>query len=254
LKLGADNAEGLEIPAIVRRQFRSLPRDGATHSIPNYIASWLEQRLQGASPEQAPTLDTFTLLWSQTLAACPLPRPLPSVLEPACGSANDYRFLQACGIARLIDYAGVDLCPANIENARTMFPGASFDVGNVFELPAADRADDLCFVHDLFEHLSPAGIETAIAEICRVTCAGLCLNFFNMDEIPTHRIEPFEEYHWNLLSLETIRDAFRRHGFEGQAIHIGTWLRAEIGCPQTHNPNAYTMILQAGQRARRIDR
>src|SRR6266702_7644186 len=42
-----------------------------------------------------------------TVSECARPAlPSLSVLEPACGSANDYRFLHACGIAQLVDYAG----------------------------------------------------------------------------------------------------------------------------------------------------
>src|SRR5207253_1689596 len=95
-------------------------------------------------------MDTFCNLWKAALAHPALP-PL-SVLEPACGSANDYRFLHAYGIAQLADYAGFDLCSTNIENARSIFPGVRFGVGNVFEITAPDKAFDLCFVHDLFEH------------------------------------------------------------------------------------------------------
>jgi hypothetical protein len=57
-----------------------------------------------------------------------------SVLEPACGSANHYRFLVRCGIARFLDYAGFDLCAKNLENARALFPEVRFGVGNVFAI------------------------------------------------------------------------------------------------------------------------
>ena len=166
-----------------------------------------------------------------------------SVLEPACGSANDYRFLHAYGLARLVDYTGFDLCAKNVENARALFPGISFAVGNVFEIAAPDKAFDLCYVHDLFEHLSLEGMRVAVKEVCRVTRQGLCVGFFNMDEIRDHQARPVDEYHWNLLSMARMREQFADCGFTAQVVHIGAFLRQQIGCEQTHNPNAYTLLL-----------
>jgi hypothetical protein len=37
---------------------------------------------------------------------------------------------------------------------------------------------------------------------------------------------------------------FARQGFASQIVHIGTFLRNQIGCHQTHNANAYTFLLQ----------
>ena len=56
----------------------------------------------------------------------------------------------------------------NVENARAYFP-ARFEQGNVFEIEAAPQRYHLSFTHDLFEHLSSEGIETAVGELCRVT-------------------------------------------------------------------------------------
>ena len=131
------------------------------------------------------------------------------MLEPACGSANDYRFLHAYGLARLVRYTGFDLCAKNIENARALFPDVSFAVGNVFEIAAPDKAFDLCFVHDLFEHLSLEGMQAAVKEVCRVTRQGLCVGFFNMDEIRDHQVRPVDDYHWNRLSMRRDEGAVR---------------------------------------------
>ena len=167
-----------------------------------------------------------------------------SVVEPACGSANDYRYLEAYGLARLINYTGFDLCAKNIENARALFPGIKFAIGNVFEIAAPDKAYDLCFVHDLFEHLSPEGMRAAAKEVCRVTRGGICVGFFNMDEVRDHQVCPVEDYHWNLLSMNRMKGLFAECGFTAQVVHIGAFLRQQVGCEQTHNPNAYTFLLQ----------
>ena len=263
LRKGGDNAEGVEIPSFMTRTFALLPTAASGLTVPNYIQSFLAGTQicdRQARPCQS-SLDTFVKLWRAALAVegqPPIPSPLaprPSgpaslaiprltVLEPACGSANDYRFLEACGLAPRLDYHGLDLCPANVENARALFPGISFELGNVFELSAPDKSFEVSFVHDLFEHLSPAGLEAAVREICRVTRRGLCIGFFNMDEIPAHEVRPVREYHWNRLSMARMKELFADCGFAAQALHIGSFLRRQIGCDQTHNANAYTFLLR----------
>lgn len=245
LRRGADNAEGIEIPQFVVETFAALPARAGELTVPNYLESFLQgaEFVGGRMQPHAPSLDTFCRLWSRALLT-ETPPDL-SVLEPACGSANDFRFLHACGLARLLNYTGFDICPTNVENARALFPGVRFQCGNVFEIAEPDKAFDLCFVHDLFEHLSLEGLQTAVAEVCRVTRKGLCVGFFNMDETREHRIEPFEEYHWNRLSMGRMRELFAEHGFTAQVMHIGTFLRRQVGCEETHNPNAYTFWLQS---------
>jgi SAM-dependent methyltransferase len=255
LKRGADNAEGTEIPGFIVQTFAALPASAGDATVPNYIESFLTgtQWVGGQARFHEPSLDAFRDLWRKALAGQAPPRPFsiistpePSVLEPACGSANDYRYLVAYGLARLIDYTGFDLCAKNIENARALFPGVGFDVGNVFEITAPDKAYELCFVHDLFEHLSLEGMRAAVKEMCRVTRHGLCVGFFNMNEIREHEARPVDEYHWNLLSMNRMKELFAEGGFAAQVVNIGGFLRDRVGCEQTHNPNAYTFLLRPG--------
>ncbi len=243
LRQGADNAEGIEIPQFLAQTFAALPTTVNGMEIPNYLESILARQSSVADPPRlkAEDLDRFMNLWRHALAD-ETPERI-SALEPACGSANDYRFLHACGLARLIDYTGFDLCQKNMDNARAMFPEARFELGNVFAIKAADRAFEYCFLHDLFEHLSLEGLETAVAEICRVTRDGICAGFFNMDEIPDHVVRPVEEYHWNTLSLDKTTALFAQHGFAAQVFNIEAYLAARTGCRETHNPNAYTLLL-----------
>jgi hypothetical protein len=273
LRRGADNAEGLTIPHWLLELFSHLPTSASGVQVPNYIEEFLLTQA-AVSPDIGPRdhlLRTFCRIWKTALAGAateaegskpptnPSPATLgsvgpralgmtlgrkPSVLEPACGSANDYRFLDACGISSLIDYVGFDLCENNVNNAIKLFPDAQFQVGNVFEIDAPKKAFDLCVVHDLFEHLSPAGFHKAIAEVCRVTRRGMCVGFFQMDEIGEHVIRPRDEYHWNMLSMSRTRELFLRHGFSAQVLHVGTFLREKTGCGRTHNPNAYTFVLR----------
>jgi SAM-dependent methyltransferase len=212
------------------------------------------QMLSGQPRLHEPSLNTFRDLWNQALAAEASPHQLStlnsfnsqllSVLEPACGSANDYRFLHAYGLAGLVRYTGFDLCAKNIENARALFQNVPFAVGNVFEIAAPDKSYDLCIVHDLFEHLSLEGMQAAVKEVCRVTRQGLCVGFFNMDEIRDHQVRPVDECHWNLLSMARMKELFAECGFAARVVHVGTFLRQQIGCEKTHNPNAYTFFLR----------
>jgi SAM-dependent methyltransferase len=240
----ADNAEGFAIPAFIRRLARELPAAVAGQSVPDYLREAVAELAGRGTPGDGllAARDTFARLWRAVLTDEPVGQK-PSVLEPACGSANDYRFLAACGLARFLDYTGFDLCAKNVANARALFPAARFAVGNVFAIAAPDRAYDHTFMHDLFEHLSPAGLEAAVAEVCRVTRRGLCLGFFQMDETAEHVVRVVDEYHWNTLSLARTLALFRRHGFAGEAVHIGSLLRWRFGCEHTHNPDAYTLVL-----------
>jgi len=243
LERDADNAGGVEVPFFLRRAFRSRPSTVEGLEVPNYVVAALTGMsfLSGQPSLPAAALDTCLGLWrtlleAETAARC-------RVLEPACGSANDYRFLAACGLADRIEYTGVDVCPKNVRNARALFPAVRFEEGSVFELAAGDRAYDFAYVHDLFEHLSPGGLEAAVKELCRVTRRGLCLHFFNMDEIDEHVVRPVDDYHWNTLSLDRVVALFAAEGFTGQAFHLGTFLRRRLGCEFTHNPRAYTVLL-----------
>ena len=236
LMTGRSDAEGLEIPSYVSETFAGL-------MLPNYICdlfNWTPvETTEVPIPEYL--MSTFQAIWSEVLAG-EQPQDV-SVLEPACGSANDYRFIETFGIARLLDYTGFDLCEKNIHNARHMFPRTRFEVGNVLEIDAGDNEFDYCFVHDLFEHLSVQVTEAAISELCRVTRRGICAGFFNMHNGERHIIRTVSDYHWNTLSVARTKAAFKRDASRIQVIHIDAFLKSGFSCPDTHNKGAYTFIV-----------
>lgn len=239
----ADNAEGLMLPPSVLRLFKSLPMTLDGLEIPNYIDAFLRKTefQEGCPVLHEPILETFQQLWNQTLANVQAGK--RTVLEPACGSANDYRFLKRFGLARFLDYTGIDLCRKNVDNALDLFPDVRFQEGNVFEIAAEDRSFDLCYVHDLLEHLSPEGMEQTVRELCRVTKESLYVHFFNMEEIESDQIHPVDAYHWNLLSMQAMRNRFAACGFEAHVMNIGEFQRGVMGFEQTHNPRAYTFLM-----------
>ncbi|HCO96988.1 MAG TPA: hypothetical protein DIU00_24125 [Phycisphaerales bacterium] len=236
LLAGENEAEGLEIPPYIRETFASL-------FLPNYMCDLLSWAPVETTDVPIPEylMSTFQVIWREVLAGEQSQR--ISVLEPACGSANDYRFIEASGIARLINYTGFDLCEKNIRNAKQMYPDACFKVGNVFEIEDGDGAFDYCFVHDLFEHLSIEAMEAAIAEICRVTRRGICAGFFNMYDGERHIVRKAGSYHWNNLSMVETREIFKRYASSVQVIHIDIFLRSNFRYGDTHNKGAYTLIV-----------
>ena len=236
LLAGEDHAEGLEIPSYVSETFAAL-------AFPNYICDLLNwspvETTNGPIPPYL--LYTFQTIWREVLAG-ERPRHL-SVLEPACDSANDFRFINAFGIGRLLDYTGFDLCEKNIHNARQMLPEARFKVGNTLEIDAGDKSFDYCFVHDLFEHLSIEAMEAAIGQICRVTQHGICAGFFNMHDGSQHVVKTVDDYQWNKLGMAKAKALFERYSFVVDAIHIDTFLHSQFGCGDTHNKGAYTFTV-----------
>ena len=244
LEIGAADAEGILVPRFVAANWAALPCVCCGLTIPNYVEEILGQDIDQTPEPRLPAslLSTFETLWSACLTNLTASR--ISVLEVACGSANDYRCLHASGLSRLIDYAGIDLCEKNVTNARALFPDARFVVGNALQLQFPNRSFDYTIVQDLFEHLSPHALEAAIAEVCRVTRRGLTLGFFSMHEGDEHQIRPVDDYHWNCLSLPRLRELLARHGFEPRIVHIDTLLRWRFGDAGTHNKNAYTLFAE----------
>jgi SAM-dependent methyltransferase len=242
LQVGGDNAEGIDIPGYVAELNARLPCEASSLRVPQLCRDALQTLSSNGPPAPAfeQVCNQFLPLWRPLAAALPS-GPL-RVLEVACGSANDYRFLVRSGIAARLEYLGVDLCAKNIDNARLLFPEARFEVGNVLELEFADRAFDAVFVHDLLEHLSPEAMEVALDELCRVARHAVAIGFFHMDEEAEDVVQPFDAYHWNRLSYARMRERFERRGAHVQVWNLDTFLRRQFGFAETHNPLAYSFF------------
>ena len=241
--LEEEDIEEVAVPDFVRETFGTLPLDWEGLQIPDYISdvlTWapVESLTMGMAEY---ILSTFENLWRLVLNNQAIKS--VSVVEPACGSANDYRFLDAFGISRFLGYYGFDLCEKNIWNAQGMFPDIRFEVGNVLEISSSDNAFDFCIVNDLFEHLSIQAMESAIREICRVTLKGICIGFFNMFEGDQHVVQPVRDYHWNKLSRDRVRELFAPHARCVRWIHHDGFLSDRFGWRETHNKNAYTFFV-----------
>jgi ubiquinone/menaquinone biosynthesis C-methylase UbiE len=171
-----------------------------------------------------------------------------SVLELACGSANDYRSLANYGIARFLDYTGVDLNDKNIANAKARFSGVDFEVGSILDLPYDDGSFDYVLAFDIFEHLSLSAMEQAMSEAMRLARKGLVFAFFIMTDAPEHNERPKRSYHWNELSASRIEETLREAFPFIQSWHIPTFLEQNFDYGHYYNKKAYTIIAQ-----RRLD-
>jgi ubiquinone/menaquinone biosynthesis C-methylase UbiE len=184
----------------------------------------------------------FETTWKTTLAgrtAAPL-----SVLELACGSANDYRAFADFGLAPFLSYTGIDLNPKNVANARRRFPHVSFEIGNAMDVRRPDASVDVVIASDLFEHLPFDGAARVLREAIRIARHEVILSFFNMAEIPEHDDVPVAAYHWNLLSRARYEEGLRAAFPTVSVTPIATWLAREFGYAHTYNRGAYTIIAE----------
>ena len=195
----------------------------------------VEQVISGRDTE-------FADRWAATLAerrAEPV-----SVLEFACGSANDYRAFVDQGLARFLDYQGIDLTPKNVANAKRRFPGARFEVGDVLALPYPDGAFDVVIASDLFEHLALEDMEKALDEAGRLARRAVVLTYFNMAEVPDHRVRPKGGYHRNRLSRTRVEAQLRHRFTSVTATPIATWIAERFGYRHSYNRHAWTIIAE----------
>lgn len=188
-----------------------------------------------------PWADEYERKWAAELDRRTAERPL-SVLELACGSANDYRYFARYGLAQHLRYTGVDLNDKNIANARRRYPGVDFQVQNVLDLPYPDRSHDYVIVFDLFEHMSIEAMEQAIGEACRLARTGLILTFFSMADTPEHTVRPVRTYFWNILSSGRMRELIEGQFGPVEAIRIRDLIRTDFDYGRSYNTNAWTFF------------
>jgi SAM-dependent methyltransferase len=186
----------------------------------------------------------FAGRWRQALEGEEAP-PL-RVIEFACGSANDYRAFADYGIARFLDYTGIDLSNTNIANAKLRFPDVDFRVASILSLDEPAASVDYVIGFDILEHLSLQAMDTVVQSAIRMARRGLYFAFFRMDEVLEHREEPRGEYHFNLLSAPTMRRYMEQHYSHVELIHIASMMKEEYGFPHSYeyNRRAYSLITE----------
>ena len=69
LRRGADNAEGIAIPAFIVQSFYAVPAIAGSVTVPNYIESFLTgtRLVKGQAKPHNSSLETFRKLWTKAL-------------------------------------------------------------------------------------------------------------------------------------------------------------------------------------------
>jgi ubiquinone/menaquinone biosynthesis C-methylase UbiE len=216
-------------------QFLKDIRDQKT-ALPFTLRTVWQQVLNAILNSYSNFSSPFEPLWRERLASLKIER--PTILEAACGSANDYRYFSRYGLDALCDYTGVDICGTNIANAKRRCPGGTFLEADALSLPFPDRSFDFFYVFDLFEHLSLGAFHRALSEAVRVTRRKLWLSFFQLEERAEHLEVPSPPYYLNILSVQKTCEELSRLGCTARIIDIsGEWLRKFRGY-QHYNPRA----------------
>lgn len=236
LKAGSDRVQLLEeldgsrsngrLPEFMWESFHRLQVKDCP--IPDYIS----EALIHANSDQPnwylfePVLDIFRSIWSSQLAE--LDAKCVDVLEPACGSGNDYKAIRDFGLGVFISYSGFDISWKNISNACRRFPGIRFFEASILNSGLADESFDYIFVHDVLGHLSPKGLAVAIAEISRIVRKEAWLHCYNVADIDQHEVRPRESYFRNRLSISQIVRSFEQQGASVEFIDISDLLNRKF--------------------------
>jgi len=237
-----ESADSARVPDFILKTYAWLQE--ATCPIPDYLTAALSH-LDADLPRRCLSdlaLDTFMTIWSEQLSHAP--SATISVLEVACGSANDHRFFDRCGLVPFLSYTGIDIATKNIANAKRRYPNADFRVQSILTSDLPDSSYDYVFCHDLLEHLSLGAMERALAEMLRIARKDVVLHFFNAKGTGDHEIVPVRRYYRNRLSLEKVIAFFQHRGARVTCLEMAQWFQEKIGFPGYHNPNAFSIIVE----------
>lgn len=108
------------------------------------------------------------------------PKSAPTVLDVGCGWGGFYKFLlhEKCSVT----YTGIDVVPAMIDEATSLFPGADFRCSDIFSMSLAEQFDYVVCNGVLTQKLTasiPAMEDYAnrlITRMFRLCRHGICFN------------------------------------------------------------------------------
>jgi SAM-dependent methyltransferase len=205
-------------------------------ALPFSLRSVWQQILQSILNSYNSFTSPFESLWRERLRSTIATR--PKMLEVACGSANDYRYFERFGLAKFIDFTGVDICATNIANARRRCPAGTFLEADALALPFPDQSFDFFCTFDLFEHLSLAAMRQALREAVRVTRRTLWLSFFQLEDRAEHLEVPSPPYYLNILSAGQLLEELTSLGCTATVIDLPAECSRKFPGCQHYNPRA----------------
>lgn len=187
---------------------------------------------------------TYEQIWAGSLAS----RKCVSlkVLELACGSANDYRFFDSYGIANFLDYTGVDLVAANIENARKRFPAVDFRTADILNLSFKPKSFEVVIASNIVEYLPLQLVPRVLHTAAVLARRSLVVNFFNMANIPAHQEVQRSGHFRNQLSKGQVLDTLKKYG-DVEAINTKSLLVERCGYKRWYNSKAWTVAVDLKQ-------
>ncbi len=230
-------------PEYVLETYKWLQSDDA--GIVDYISMALDDINPHTSigPFSQMALNTFSFLYNEMGVTGHEVQERLSILEPACGSANDYRFIDRYGLGQFISYTGFDISKKNIYNAKSAYPDIDFSVASMIDLQYEDDSFDYLYAHDLFEHLSLEAMEKSIREVIRIVKYQAWLHFFNVSDCEDHINHPVDRYHWNTLSLSKLVGLIEDCHGDVQVIKMDDFLGNKFSGYEHYNKGAYTLLV-----------
>lgn len=240
--------------------YNAIRRGSPGYELPPFLQNGSRERFAGyfdvltlfdeLAISLAAGFDFFTSPFEQTWRRFLIGRDFERcrLMEFGCGSANDYRAWAASGVASLLDYTGMDISSSNICNARKRFGEAEFVVGDVCCIDADDESFDVTVAFDVYEHLSPTALSTALGESLRVTRDECWISLFNADSRSDHVFQEVEDYHWNVLSLPALADELGAFGFDVEIYSVPEILESRFDGYRHYNREAHIVVARRKNR------
>ncbi|MDO8499655.1 MAG: methyltransferase domain-containing protein [bacterium] len=128
-----------------------------------------------------------------------------NILEVGCNVGDQLRFLQSQGFS---DIFGIEIQADAVERSKQLTKNINIIRGSAFDIPYKDKYFDLVFTSGVLIHISPKDIQSALAEIFRVSGRYIWgFEYFSEDyvEIEYHGQK---DYLWKGNFAQMFLDAF----------------------------------------------
>ncbi|MDD5511829.1 MAG: class I SAM-dependent methyltransferase [Dehalococcoidales bacterium] len=125
------------------------------------------------------------------------------MLEVGCAGGSDYRFLNCRKFIE--DYTGVDITPSYIQEARGLYPEATWIIGDARDLPFKDKWFDITMCFLMLLHLDKEGVRAALNEMCRVTKSLVFVHTFAASKRYDGTDIQHHLYCYNVIALDELK-------------------------------------------------
>ena len=137
------------------------------------------------------------------------------MIDLGCGPGQTTYFMTNCGVGNL---NGIDLSPAMIENAKALYPGISFLVGDMLDLPYLDGSVGSVIAFYAIVNFDINGVSQVVKETYRVLKnGGEFLFSFHIGRGIKHMetmMGASVDIDFYFFEVNEIREIIKAHGFE----------------------------------------